>query len=105
MEFMNYLFIIRLLGFISGVLLFYFALRLLNTLKNKEIAISMVFLHKKRIIKLFGLLIIASSLAFIAGILFVMDVSPIIVESVLDLFALTLLVFTVLLQNLMKGEK
>lgn len=105
MEFMNYLFIIRLLGFIVGVLLFYFALRLLNTLKSKEIAISMVFLHKKRIIILFGLLIIASSLAFISGILFVMDVSPIIVESILDFFALTLLIFTVLLQKLMKGGK
>ncbi|HMK54286.1 MAG TPA: hypothetical protein VK444_05835 [Methanobacteriaceae archaeon] len=64
----------------------------------------MVFLHKNRIIKLFGLLVIASLFTFTAGILFVMDVSALIVESILDLNALALLIFTVLLQKLMRGE-
>lgn len=105
MEFMNYLVIIRLFGFIVGLMLFYYAFRLFNALKSKEIALSMVFLHKDRIINLFGLLVLASLLTFIVGIFFVMDVSPLVVEPILDLNALALLIFTFLLQKLMGGDK
>lgn len=103
MEFINYLIIIRILGFIVGLILVYSAFKLFKTLQSKEIALSMLFLHKKRIIYLFGFLVIASILTFTAGLLFVIDVTPLIVESLLGLNALVLLIFTALLQRIMRG--
>lgn len=64
----------------------------------------MVFLQKKGIINLFGVLIIAGLLTFLTGLVFVFFGNSIIVEILLDLNALTLLIFTFLLQKLMKGD-
>jgi hypothetical protein len=100
----TYLIVQRFIGVFIGILLFYCAFNLFNELKNKEIAISMVFLHEKRIINLFGVLIIASFFTMLTGIVFVFFGNSIIVEILLDLNALTLLVFTFLLQRLMKGD-
>jgi hypothetical protein len=55
---------------IIGILLFISAYRLFKTLENKEIALSMVFLHKDQIINLFGLLILAGSLTFLTGLVY-----------------------------------
>jgi hypothetical protein len=96
-------FIQRLIGFLLGLLLFFVALKLLNELKNKEIAISMVFLNKKRIINLFGLVVIATLIIFLTGLVYVFMGNGIIVEILLDLAALILLIFTYSLQNIMKG--
>lgn len=95
----------RVLGLLLGVLLFYFAFRLINELKNKETALSMVFLHKKRIIKLFGLLVIAALFTFLAGLVFVFYGSNDITEILVDLNALILLIFTFSLQKLMRGDE
>jgi hypothetical protein len=100
-----YLVIQRVLGFIVGVLLLYSAFRLLNVLKNKEIALSMVFLHKKRVINLFGLLVIAALFTFLTGFVFVFSGNSIIVEILLDLNAFALLIFTFSLQKIMRGDK
>jgi len=99
-----YLFIQRLIGAIIGIFLFISVYRLFKTLENKEIALSMVFLQKNRIINLFGVLIIAGLLTFLTGVVFVFFGNSIIVEVLLDLNALTLLIFTFLLQKLMKGD-
>lgn len=99
-----YLFIQRFLGAIIGIFLFISVYRLFKSLENKEIALSMVFLQKNRIINLFGVLIIAGSLTFLTGIVFVFYGNSIIVEILLDLNAFTLLIFTFLLQKLLKGE-
>ena len=96
-----YLFIQRLFGAIIGIFLFISVYRLFKTLENKEIALSMVFLQKNRIINLFGVLVIAGLLTFLTGVFFG---NSIIVEILLDLNALTLLIFTFLLQKLMKGD-
>jgi hypothetical protein len=100
---LTYLFIERILGLILGLLLFYSALKLLKALENKEIALSMVFLHKKRITNLFGLLVIYALLTFLTGLVFVFMGNSIIVEILLNLNALVLLIFTFLLQKLMRG--
>ena len=94
-----YLFIQRLLGAIIGIFLSISVYRLFKSLENKEIALSMVFLQKDRIINLFGVLIIAGSLTFLTGIVFVFYGNSIVVEILLDLNAFTLLIFTFLLKN------
>lgn len=97
--------ILRVLGLILGVLLFYSAFRLINVLKNKEIALSMVFLHKKRIINLFRLPIIAGFFTFLTGFVFVFWGNGIITEISLNLNVLALLIFTFSLQKLMRGDE
>ena len=99
-----YLILQRLIGVIIGILLFISAFRLFKTLENKEIALSMVFLHKDQIINLFGLLILAGSFIFLTGLVYVFFGNSISVEILLDLNALTLLIFTFSLQKLMKGD-
>jgi hypothetical protein len=94
----------RLLGFLLGILLFYSAFRLFNVLKNKEIALSMVFLHKKRVINLFGLLVLAALFTFLTGFVFVFFGNSILVEILLDLNAFALLIFTFSLQKIMRGD-
>lgn len=103
MAFMDYLFIERLLSFILILALFYSAYQLFKTLKNKEIALSMVFLHKKRVINLFGLLVVAALFIFLTGLSFVILGGGLIVEILLTLNALALFIFTFSLQKLMKG--
>lgn len=102
---LTYLFIERLFGFLIGLLLFYSAYKLFNVLKNKEIAISMVFLHKKRVINLFGLLVISGLLSFITGLVFVFIGNSIFVELLLNLNAVVMLIFVTFLQKIMKGGK
>jgi hypothetical protein len=99
-----YLSIQRLIGVILGLLLFYSTFKLLKVLQNKEIALSMVFLKQKRIINLFGLLVIAAFFTFLTGLDYVFLGNSISVEILLDLNALTLLFFTFLLQKLMRGD-
>ena len=101
----TYLIIQRLIGVIIGILLFYSAFRLFKALQNKEIALSMVFLNNKRIINLFGLLVIAAFLTFLTGLDYVFFGNSISVEILLDLNAFTLLIFTFLLQKLMRGDE
>ena len=100
----TYLIIQRLLGVLIGILLFISAFRLFKTLENKEIALSMVFLHKDQILNLFGLLVLAGLLIFLTGLVYVFFGNSISVEILLDLNALTLLIFTFSLQKLMKGD-
>lgn len=95
----------RLIGFILGLVLFYAALKLLNELKNKEIAISMVFLHKNRMIIIFSLLFISGLLSFVTGLIYVFIGNGIYVERLLNLNAVVLLIFVVSLQRIMKGGK
>ncbi len=95
----------RVLGLIVAVLLFYSAIRLISVLKNKEIALAMVFLHKKRIINLFGLLVIAAFFTFLTGFVFVFLGNGIIPEILVNLNALVLLIFAFLLQRLMRGDE
>ena len=99
------LFVGRLIGFILGLLLFYAALKLLNELKNKEIAISMVFLHKNRMIIIFSLLVISGLLSFVTGLIYVFIGNGIFIERLLNLNAVVLLIFVVSLQRIMKGGK
>jgi hypothetical protein len=100
-----YLSIQRLIGVILGILLFYSAFKLLKVLQNKEVALSMVFLNQKRIINLFGLVVIAAFFTFLTGLDYVFLGNSISVEILLDLNALTLLIFTFLLQKLMSGDE
>lgn len=95
----------RLLGFTLGLVLFYAALKLLNELKNKEIAISMVFLHKNRMIIIFSLLFISGLLSFVTGLIYVFIGNGIYIERLLNLNAVVLLIFVVSLQRIMKGGK
>jgi len=99
-----YLIIQRLLGVLIGIILFISAYKLLRTLENKEIDLSMVFLHKDLIVDLCGLLILAGSFVFLTGFVYVFFGNSIIVEILLDLNALILLIFTFSLQQLMKGD-
>lgn len=100
---LTYLLVQRFIGLIIGILLVYSSIKLLNELQNKEYAISMVFLHKKRIINLFGLFVVAAFLIFLSGYIFVFFGDSIFVEISLDLTALILLIFTFSLQRLMRG--
>lgn len=105
MVFIDQLFIVRLLGFIIGLLLFFSAFRLINALKDKEIAASMIFLHKKRAMNLFGLLVVAAFFIFLTGIDFVIQGGEGLIDDVLlDLDAFTLLIFTFFMNRLMRGE-
>jgi len=99
-----YLILERLIGVILGVVLFYSAFKLINELKNKEIALSMVFLHQKRIINLFGVLVVAAFITMITGMVFVFLGNSILVEVLLDLNAFFLLIFTFYLQKTMRGD-
>jgi len=94
----------RIIGVLLGILLFYYAFKLFNELKNKEIALSMVFLHQKKVINLFGVLIIAALFTMLTGIIFVFFGNSIVVEVLLDLNALSLLIFTFYLQRTMNGK-
>jgi hypothetical protein len=105
MEIWNILFIERLLGFILALLLFYSAYKLLKVLENRETALSMVFLHKKRIKFLFILLVISSFFTFLTGLFYVLSFDVLVVEVVLDLNVLVLFIFTYLLQKIMKGDE
>lgn len=98
-----YLFVQRLFGFTLGLLLFYATFKLLKSLKNKEIALSMVFLHEKRIIKLFGLIVISGFLTFITGFIYATIGNSVLIELLLDLNALIMLIFIFFLQKLMRG--
>lgn len=104
MVYMDPILTVRLFGIIIGLLLFYYAFRLFRTLENKELAISMIFLHKKRAINLFGLLVVAAIFIFLTGIDFIVEGGGLDNDILLDLDALTLLVFTFLLNKLMKGN-
>jgi hypothetical protein len=95
----------RVLGLILAILLFYSAIRLIKVLKNKEIALSMVFLHKQRITNLFGLLVIAALFTFLTGLVFVFLGNGIIPEILVNLNVLVLLIFTFSLQKLMRGDE
>ncbi|HOI39646.1 MAG TPA: hypothetical protein PL168_02855 [Methanobacterium sp.] len=103
---LTYIFVQRLFGFILGLLLFYMTFKLLKALKNKEIALSMVFLHEKRIINLFGLTVISGLLTFFTGLSYVFLGNSVFIELLLDLNALVMLLFTFFLQKLMRrGEE
>jgi len=95
----------RLIGVVLGVVLFYSAFKLINELKNKEIALSMVFLHQNRIIKLFGVLVVVAFFTMLTGIVFVFFGNSILVEILLDLNAFFLLIFTFFLQKTMRGDQ
>ena len=102
----QYYFVVeRLLGVVLGVVLFYSAFKLINALKNKEIALSMVFLHQKRIINLFGVLVVAAFFTMLTGIVFVFLGNSIVVEILLDLNAFFFLIFTFYLQKTMRGDQ
>ncbi len=102
---LNYLFIQRLFGFLIGLVLVYATFKLLNELRNKEIAISMVFLNKKRVINLFGLLVISGFITLITGLVFVLIGNNIFVELLLNLNAIVLLIFVTFLQKIMRGSR
>jgi hypothetical protein len=77
--------------------------KLLKALKNKEIALSMVFLHEKRIINLFGLTVISALLTFFTGLSYVFLGNSVFIELLLDLNALVMLLFIFFLQKIMRG--
>lgn len=104
MEIMNPLFEERIIGFILAILLLYSAVKLIKVLKYKETALSMVFLHKKRIKSLFAIMVIASIFTFLTGLLYIMDINVLLVETALNINVFCLFVFTYLLQKLMKGD-
>ncbi|MCK9151851.1 hypothetical protein [Methanobacterium alcaliphilum] len=101
----NVLFLQRVIGLILAGLLFYSAIKLINVLKTKETALSMIFLHKKRVKSLFALLVFASLFTFLTGLLYIMDINVLFVETALGINVFILFVFTYLLQKLMKGDE
>jgi hypothetical protein len=105
MEILNILFVERVLGFILAILLFFSAYKLLNVLRYSETALSMVFLHKKRIKSLFALLVLASFFTFLTGLCYVTGQSVLVVEVVLDINVFILFIFTYLLQKIMRGDE
>jgi hypothetical protein len=94
----------RIVGFILALLLLYSVYNLFNVLKNKETALSMVFLHNDRISTLFGILVLSSMFTVITGVLFAQGSVPLLVEVFLNINVLLLLIFTYFLQKLMKGH-
>ncbi len=105
MEILNILFIQRVLGLILALALFYSSYGLIRVLRDRETALSMVFLHKKRIKLLFALLVVASFFTFLTGLAYVMSLDVMIVEIILDFNVFLLFVFTYLLQKVMKGDE
>ncbi|PKL66435.1 MAG: hypothetical protein CVV28_10550 [Methanobacteriales archaeon HGW-Methanobacteriales-1] len=93
----------RIVGFILALLLLYSVYNLFNVLKNKETALSMVFLHTERISTLFGILVLSSMFTVITGVLYAQGSVPLLVEVSLNINVLLLLIFTYFLQKLMKG--
>lgn len=105
MEIITPLFEERIIGFILAILLLYSAIKLIKVLKNKETALSMIFLHKKRIKSLFLVLIIASFFTFLTGLLYMMEINVLLVEIALDINVFCLFIFTYFLQELMSGDE
>jgi hypothetical protein len=99
-----YLIIQRLIGVILGILLLVVSFKLFYGLKNKDVALSMIFLHEERIINLFRVLILSGIFTVLTGIVYVFFGNSIIVEILLDLNALTLLIFTFSFQKVMGGD-
>ena len=99
----NYYLIIRILGFIIGVLLVYYSYRLFKALNNKEFALSMVFSHKELAANLFLVLVFAAISIFITGVLFVITSSSVVVDVFLDVNALIFLIFAYSMYKLMNG--
>ncbi|MDP2835859.1 MAG: hypothetical protein Q8N97_02645 [Methanobacteriaceae archaeon] len=85
-----------------ALLLLYSLYNLFNVLKNKETALSMVFLHNKRISTLFGILVLSSMFTVITGVLYAQGSVPLLVEVSLNINVALLLIFTYFLQKLMK---
>lgn len=105
MEILNILFIQRVVGLILALALLYSSYSLIRVLGDRETALSMVFLHKKRIKLLFGLLVLASFFTFLTGLAYVMGLDVLVVEIILDINVFLLFVFTYLLQKVMKGDE
>lgn len=94
----------RIVGFILALLLLYSVYNLFNVLKNKETALSMVFLHTERISTLFAILVLSSMFTVITGVLYAQGSVPLLVEVSLNTNVFLLLIFTYFLQKLMKGH-
>ncbi len=94
----------RILGFILALLLLYYVYNLFSVLKNKETALSMVFLHTDKISSLFGILVLSSIFTVITGVLYAQGSGPLWVEVSLNTNVFLLLIFTYYLQKIMKGN-
>ena len=113
--------VVHLLALIVGILLLYYSLLLLRRLKSKDFAVSMIFLHEKKIIKILSVLVIGSLIFFIGQIYssylnyfalsnLTMAISPslsieyVLVNLVRIIYSFVLLYFVYGLQNILKGE-
>ncbi len=94
----------RILGFILALLLLYYVYNLFSVLKNKETALSMVFLHTEKISSIFGILVLSSMFTVITGVLYVQGSGLLLVEVSLNTNVFLLLIFTYYLQKIMKGH-
>jgi hypothetical protein len=113
--------IVHLLALIIGILLLYYSLLLLKRLKSKDFAVSMIFLHEKKITNILLVLVIGSLIFFIGQIYssyvnyftineLSMAIAPsltvkyVLVNLIRIIYSFVLLYFVYELQNILKGE-
>lgn len=110
--------IIHLLFFIVGILLIYYAVRLLQRLTSKDFAVSMIFLNEDKIKNILLVLVVGSFIFFVGHIYtsyvdFFVEAGTIVQSTTTDyillniigpIYSITLLYFVYALQKILKGD-
>lgn len=111
--------IIHLFFFIVGILLIYYAIRLLQRLTSKDFAVSMIFLNEDKI-KNILLVLVVGSFIFFAGHLYTSyadfffetgsvssstTIDYILLNIIGPIYSITLLYFVYALQKILRGDE
>jgi len=94
----------RVAGLVMGLLIIGFCVRILRQIGTRELAVSMLFLHRRTARLICVSIFMASIFTVLVGFTFVTGQEEAVVECFLNLNALFLLVSVYLLSSLMGGD-
>lgn len=110
--------VLHIFSFIIGILLIYYAVRLLQRLTSKDFAVSMIFLNERKIRNILLVLVIGSGIFFVGHIyttyisytIQTTTVAPsltldyVVVNIIGPIYSFSLLYFVYALQQILKGD-
>lgn len=94
----------RVLGLIMGVFMIYFCTRILASLRERELAISMIFLRSRAAMVFFLLIFISSIFTVAVALTFATGQGEVTVEALLNINALFLLTALLTLSYILGGD-
>ena len=94
----------RVAGLLIGLLIIVFCVRILRQIGARELAVSMLFLHRRAARLIYVSIFVASIFTVLVGFTFVTGQDEAIIECFVNLNALFLLCAVFLLSSLMGGD-